>query len=116
MTSLRRAAKKGIPDAVQQRTERGILDYAAKEHAGRFVRVEVRFRGDLCYIDAYPDAADVERNTPRHLCRLRYHGHPDRWGFYYYTHAHEKYEQSFLITGDHFGTPEEAFQTATMFD
>lgn len=115
MTSRRGAGKKGIPDAVQWSTERRIRDYAAQECAGKFTRIDVRFRGDQCYIDGYPTPEDVEQNPPTHLCRLRYHGHPDRWGFFYYTYAHEKYEQSFLITGDHIGTPEEAFQTATMF-
>jgi len=115
MTTRRSAAKKGIPEAVQWRTKSRILDYAAKECAGKFARIDVRFRGDQCYIDVYSAPEDVERNTPTHLCRLRYHGHADRWGFFFYTYAHEKYERSFLITGDHLGTPEEAFETATMF-
>jgi len=59
----RAAPKKGIPEAVQRRTERRIIDYAAKESPGKFARIEVRFRGVHCYIDAYPDPADVEQST-----------------------------------------------------
>jgi hypothetical protein len=44
---------KSIPPAVKARTERRILDYAAKHHSGKFTRIDVRFHGALCYIDAY---------------------------------------------------------------
>jgi len=55
------------------------------------------------------------RNTPTHLCRIRYFGDENRWSFAWYTYAHEKYEPSFLITGDAHGTPEEAFETSAQF-
>jgi len=122
---------KSVPPAVKARTERRILDYAAKHYAGKFLRIEVRFRGALCYIDAYTEP-DVEgfspppgetrdqwieglRNTPTHLCRIRYFGDENRWSFAWYTYAHEKYEPSFLITGEDHGTPEEAFETSAQF-
>jgi hypothetical protein len=123
---------KSIPPAVKARTERRILDYAAKHYAGKFTRIGVRFRGALCYIDAYvePDVPPRSapppgetrdqwlerlRSTPVHLCRIRYFGDEGRWSFAYYTHAHEKYEPSFLLSGDHQGTPEEAFETSALF-
>jgi hypothetical protein len=101
---------KSIPDGVQVRTERRILDYANQHCAGKFSRIAVSFRGSFCYIDAY-----VEPETPTHLCRIRYCGSEDRWSFAFYTYAHEKYEPSFLMSGDHQGTPEEAFATSTLF-
>jgi Tol biopolymer transport system component len=52
------------------------------------------------------------RNTPTHLCRLRYFGDEERWGFAFYTYSNEKYELSVFPSGDFFGTPEEAFDTA----
>jgi hypothetical protein len=120
-----------IPPHVQASTERRILEYAAKHSGGKFTRVEVRFRGALCYIDAYeepaiPDGWDPPgetreqclerlRNTPLHLCRIRYNGNQDRWSFAFYTYAHEKYEPSFLLSGSDHGTPEEAFETSTLF-
>jgi hypothetical protein len=116
----------------QSATERRILEYAGKHFAGKFTRIDLRFRGALCYIDVYtepdlpggialPTGETCEqwmerlRNTPIHLCRIRYFGNEDRWSFAWYTHAHEKYEPSFLITGDEHGTPEEAFETSAQF-
>jgi hypothetical protein len=123
---------KRIPASVMMRTERRILDYAAKHCPGKFTRIDVRFRGPFCYIDVYPEpdtaAAGVPppgqtraewiespRNTPTHLCRIRYTGSADRWAFAWYSYAHEKYQPSFLITGSSHGTPEEAFETSTLF-
>ena len=113
------------------RTERRIVDYAAQHHPGKFTRIDVRFRGALCYIDAYsepephgyfpsPDETRDQwierlRNTPTRLCRIRYFGNEDRWSFAPYTYAHDKYEPSFLITGEDQGTPEEAFETSVHF-
>ena len=34
------------------------------------------------------------------LCRIRYFGNEDRSSFAWYTYAHEKYEPSFLLTGE----------------
>jgi hypothetical protein len=121
-----------IPAAVKVRTERRILDYAAKHYPGKFIRVDVRFRGALCYIDVYTEPGvpsrsmlntgetrdqwiERLRNTPTHLCRIRYFGNEDRWSFAWYTYAHEKYEPGFLITGEDHGTPEEAFETSAQF-
>jgi len=123
---------KTIPPGVKTRTEQRILAYAAKRYRGKFLRIDVRFRGALCYIDAYSEpgitrgmrpppgetlAKWIERlrNTPTHLCRIRYFGDEDRWSFAWYTYAHEKYQPSFLITGEDHGTPEEAFETSAHF-
>jgi hypothetical protein len=122
---------KSIPPDVQARTERRILDYANKNFSGKFIRIDVRFRGALCYIDAYSEPGApprvppggetpeqwVERlrNTPTHLCRIRYFGNEDQWSFAFYTYSHEKYEPSFLINGNDRGTPEEAFETSAQF-
>ena len=125
---------KSIPPGVQARTERRILDYAAKHYPGRFSRIDVRFRGALCYIDVYSEPAmprgsapppcetrgqwlERLRNTPMHLCRIRYFGNEDRWSFAWYTYSHEneEYAPSLLITGEDHGSPEEAFETSAHF-
>ena len=123
---------KSIPPHIKARTERRILHYAAKQYPGKFSQIDVRFRGALCYFDVYsePDIPQGSapppgetsdqwmerlRNTPIHLCRIRYFGNEDRWSFAWYTYAHEKYEPSFLITGEDQGTPEEAFETSAHF-
>ena len=119
-----------IPPAVQRHTEHRILSHVAAHHAGKFARIEVRFRGALCYIDAYaqpqeptPDLLQVtdetreeylehERITPHHLCRLRYFGKEDEWSLALYTHSHEKCEPRVFGNGSSYGTPEEAFDLA----
>jgi len=40
-----------------------LLDYAAKHYSGKFTRIDVRFHGALCYIDAY-----LEPDVP---CRVK---------------------------------------------
>jgi hypothetical protein len=126
------AGGKSVPFGVKLRTERRIVDYAAQNYPGKFIRIDVRFRGALCYIDAYtepdlprgsvPPPGETRdqwierlRNTPTHLCRIRYFGNENGWRFAWYSYAHEKYEPSFLITGNDHGTPEEAFETSAHF-
>lgn len=119
-----------IPEVVKRRTEKRIRRYAEKHFAGRYTRLDIRFRGQFCYIDVYtephvaegwppPDWPETReemierlRNTPTHLCRLRYFGDEDRWGFAFYTYSREKYELSVFPSGDFFGTPEEAFHVS----
>lgn len=42
-----------IPVAARERIERRIRAYAEAHHAGKFTRLAIRFRGALCYIDAW---------------------------------------------------------------
>lgn len=121
---------KRIPETKRRETEKRIRHYAEESFADRYTRLDIRFRGQFCYIDAYtepkslgpdwppPDWPETReemierlRNTPTHLCRLRYFG-GDRWGFAFYTYSSEKYERAIFPSGDFFGTPEEAFQVA----
>ena len=120
-----------IPDAVKQRTEARLRRYAETHFADQYTRLEIRFRGQFCYIDAYqepeplgsgwppadwPETRDEYlerlRNTPTHLCRLRYFGDEEKWGFGFYTYSNEKYELSVFPSGEFFGPPEEAFRVA----
>ena len=119
-----------VPPAVRQRTEQRILRYAEKHFAGEYTRLEVRFRAQFCYIDAYTEPSvpkgwppkgwhetrkqHIERlrNTPTHLCRLRYFGDEERWSFALFAYSSEKYALSILPNGEFFGTPEDAFATA----
>lgn len=122
-----------IPPAVQERTRSRILAYAQKHYAGKYTRIDVRFRGKLCYIDAYteplvPPNFDEKlyresreehiarlRNAPTHLCRLRYFGNDDHWSMAFYTYSNEKYEPSVFQNGTFHGTPEEAFETSAVY-
>ncbi|MBI4769279.1 MAG: hypothetical protein HY784_02420 [Chloroflexi bacterium] len=119
-----------IPERVKRDVQRTIEQVAEKHFKGKYTRLDIRFRGQFCYIDAYtepPQPAEnwppkdwpetpeeyLERlrNTPTHLCRLRYFD-DDRWGYAFYTYSHEKYELSVYPDGEFFGRPEEAFLEA----
>jgi hypothetical protein len=121
-----------IPERVRRETQQRIEAYAAQHYAGQYTRLGIRFRAQFCYIDAYqePVVSDdwppkdwpetreefVERlrNTPVHLCRLRYFS-DDKWGFAFYTYSNEKYELSIFPNGSFTGTPEEAFAVSAMY-
>ena len=122
-----------IPKAVQQRTKQRILDYAEANYAGKYNRLDIRFRSQFCYIDAYvepvlapdfppPDFPETReeclermRNNPTHLCRLRFFGDEDSWTFAFYTYSNEKYEPCVFDNGTFYGTPEEAFKSAAVY-
>jgi hypothetical protein len=122
-----------IPEKVKETTKRRIVGYAEKHYLGKYTRIDVRFKGQFCYIDAYtepflPEAFDsLEfgetreerinrlRDIPIHLCRLRYKGDEERWTMAFYTYSHNKYEPSVFDHGGFFGTPEEAFQTSAVY-
>jgi hypothetical protein len=115
-----------IPPTVQAEVEKRIRAVAEKEFKGKYTRLEIRFKNQFCYMDAYTEPVIQKdwppddlyetrleyyerlRNTPTHLCRLRYFGN-DEWGFAFYTYSHEKYELSTYDDGQFTGKPEHAF-------
>ena len=122
---------KKIPEAVKARSETRLRRYAETHFAGRYTRLDFRFRSQFCYIDAYTEPAppgpswpppgwpesqeeylDRLRNTPTHLCRLRYFGDEERWGFAFYTYSHERYELSVFPSGEFLGPPEDALRVS----
>ena len=122
-----------IPDSIKPRINQRIQDYAEKHYAGKYARIDVRFHGKFCYIDAYTEPEEPEesllkitgetreeflkrlRNSPIHLCRLRYFGDENRWSMAFYTYSHEKYEPCIFPHGSWEGTPEEAFATSAVY-
>ena len=116
-----------ILPGVQADVEKRVRALAEKEFKGKYTRLEIRFKGQFCYMDAYtepiltegwppkdwPESRDAYaerlRNTPVHLCRLRYFG-DDQWGFAFYTYSQEKYELSMYDDGQFTGSPERAFR------
>ena len=52
-----------LPPAVRQRTEQRIRHYAEKHSAGKYTRLEIRFRAQFCYIDAYTEPS-VPKDWP----------------------------------------------------
>lgn len=119
-----------IPASVQERTRQRLIAYANQNYAGKFNRIDVRFRNQFCYFDAYTEPTDSDqapfgesreayldriRNTPLHLGRLRYFGNEERWSLAFYTYSHEKYEPSCFDNGTFEGSPEEGFATCAIY-
>ena len=120
-----------IPENLKEQTKKRILAHAEKHYAGRYTRLDIRFKGALCYIDAYIEPGtqgrpwkatgetreqfiDRLRSRPTHLCRLRHRGQ-DRWSIAFYTYSHERYEPSFFGSGEQFGTPEEGLDVGAVY-
>jgi hypothetical protein len=121
-----------IPAKVQADVIQRINQVAEEHYKGRYIRLEIRFKAQFCYIDAFTEpnlaedwpplgwdetreeALERMRNTPLHLCRLRYFG-DDKWGFAFYTYSQEKYELSVYPNGEFTGKPEDAFLAAAVY-
>ena len=115
-----------ITEALKTEIKQRIERVAQRRFKGKYTRLDIRFKGQFCYIDAYKEPQVMKgwppkdwpetreefyerlRNTPTHLCRLRYFS-DDRWGYAFYTYSHEKYELSVYPNGEFFGKPEDAF-------
>lgn len=122
-----------IPERIKESVKNRIVGYAETHYAGKYTRIDVRFKGHFCYIDAYVEPFAREdfdtlqlgetreeyierlRSTPIHLCRLRYKGDEEKWSMAFYTYSHNRYEPSIFDHGGFFGTPEEAFQTSAVY-
>jgi len=126
------AGGKKISPGLQEEVRRRILEHVKKNYSGKRLRIDIRFRGAMCYIDAYqepslgrghPTASLGEsreeyveriRNIPIHFCRLR-HFDRDRWSLAFYTYSNERYEPCLFPSGDWFGTPEEGFDVGAQY-
>ena len=105
--------------------------HAARKYKGMYARLRIRFRGPLCYMDAYKEPAEPDqkllkmnretreeylqrmRNYPIHLGRIRYFA-PDRWSYAFYTYSNERYEPA-TFNGEWFGTPEAALDIGARY-
>ncbi len=83
------------------------LTARARERWPQLASVQVRYRAGFAYIDGVlPDGEVLQ------LCRLRYAGYANQWGFAIYRASHEDYDDSYLPTGSMGGTAEDALDTA----
>jgi hypothetical protein len=87
------------------------LTYRLRAHARarwpQLSHLEVRFRATFAYIDGR--AADGVKFK---LCRLRYGGSANTWGFAIYRASHDDYQDSLLPNGMPAGSPEDALDCA----
>ena len=118
-----------IPERTKREVKERLEQYAKAHFAGKYTRLDIRFRGHFCYIDAYTEPFVQEgwptenwpetreefierlRNTPTHLCRLR-HFSKDSWSFAFFAYSDEKYHPSMFPDGSMTGKPEDAFAVA----
>ena len=116
-----------IPQIVRVRTRQRIETHAKKKYGRQCTRLDIRFRGALCYIDAYrephitpgwpPEYWHETRQqmtkrlpkTPVHLGRMRYFGDENRWSLAFFTYSNETYRPCVFKSGKFLGTPEHAF-------
>jgi hypothetical protein len=120
-----------ICEALKRETERRIRSHGEKHYAGTYTKLDIKFRGALCYIDAYNEPDEQARpypgsgetleeyrerlrNSPTHLCRLRYCGQ-NEWSVTFYTYSHMKYEPSFFANGTFYGTPEDGLDVGAVY-
>jgi hypothetical protein len=107
-----------------------ILAHGQRHFTGRYRELDVRFKAQFCYADAYVEpeepVADEEsvnaggnrgeflerdRSSELKLCRLRFFA-PDRWSLAIYSYAQERYEPSVFADGRFFGRPQDGFDLA----
>lgn len=79
----------------------------ARQRWPQLTQVHVRFRGGFAYIEATDADGDLLK-----LCRLRYAGYANQWGFAIYRASHDDYQDSMMPSGLGGGTAEEALDTA----
>lgn len=95
-----------IPDSTKTSLQQR-LAARARERWPQVHRVTTRYRAGFAYVDAVlPNGEELR------LCRLRYAGSANQWGFAIYRASHDDYEDSFLPTGAMGGTAEDALDTA----
>lgn len=83
------------------------LTARARQRWPQITRISVRYRASFAYVDAILPGGDVLK-----LCRLRYAGYANQWGFAIYRASHEDYQDSWLPTGLPAGTAEDALDAA----
>jgi hypothetical protein len=79
----------------------------ARERWPALAAVTVRHRGGFAYV-----SGELADSTVLPLCRLRYNGYANQWGFAVYLASKDGYEDSVLPSGWPVGTAEEALDCA----
>ena len=126
------AGGKTIPRTLRIDVQNRLEKHAASKYKGKYYRLNIKFRGALCYMDAYQEPQkpnqkildltresidtylERQRQFPIHLGRIRYFA-DNQWSYAFYTYSNERYEPAIFPNGDWFGTPEEAFDIGAMY-
>ncbi len=100
-----------IPDSTKSSLDQRLLA-RARERWPQIHDIELRFRGHFAYIDARTAGHEDVKPVQQKLCRLRYGGSAQLWGFAIYRASHDDYDDSILPSGLPVGSAEEALDTA----
>jgi len=95
-----------IPDSTKASLHQRLIE-RSRERWPQLREIRLRYRAGFAYVDGVLADGEVLR-----LCRLRYAGSAQQWGFAIYRASHDDYEDSFLPTGFMGGSPEDALDTA----
>jgi hypothetical protein len=84
------------------------LDAHRRKRWPQLSELNLRYRANFAYLHG----ATATEDYPLPLCRLRYLGSADQWGFAIYLASKDGYEDSILPNGSFTGTPEQALDCA----
>jgi hypothetical protein len=94
------------PESTKNSLAQRLRDHA-RQRWPALAHLDVRHRGGFAYI-----TGELADGTTLPLCRLRYGGYANQWGFAIYLASKDGYEDSTLPTGHRVGTAEEALDCA----
>jgi hypothetical protein len=92
---------KKIPLSDYEKIRKQVQAYAASRSWKNDYKLQVRFKGQFCYVDAL----ETDR-TVSPLGRLR-HFNDGKWSIAFYTYSNDRYEPCFMSNGSEEGTLEE---------
>jgi hypothetical protein len=106
-TPIRQHAPMPIPPESTKISLGQRLRERARERWPALATVDVRHRGGFAYV-----TGELADGTALPLCRLRYGGYANQWGFAIYLASKDGYQDSILPSGYPVGTAEEALDCA----
>ena len=95
-----------IPESTQTSLHQR-LSARARDRWPQLAEIQLRCRAGFAYVDGVLPDGEILK-----LCRLRYGGYANQWGFAVYRASHDDYEDSFLPTAIMGGSAEDALDTA----
>ncbi|MHB8351672.1 MAG: hypothetical protein ACYDFT_03135 [Thermoplasmata archaeon] len=111
--SRRPERAQSIPPSVIPQVIKRLTKHAREKYADTCREVRIEAKGPYLYVDAVRSGEAGQDDRPVHLCRLEFIWMGEfRWGFWFYSYAHERYERSVTMKGRFDGTPEECFDCA----
>ena len=100
---------KKIPPSNHEKIRKLVQAYADKRPWKNKYKLQVRFKGQFCYVDSLETDGAV---SP--LGRLR-HFNDGKWSIAFYTYSNDCYQPCFMSNGSEEGTLEEGLAVCEMY-